>query len=112
MGYFYYKCVGGYRTEANFGPFAKKRNRYKIATQETAGDKMENNLKKIRLEKHISLNECVKKTGISKQTLKRYERGKTTIGMEHILNLSELYGVSLDEIFDRKEKRISKEEEQ
>ena len=63
---------------------------------------MENNLKKIRLGKQISINECVRKTGIPKQTLKRYERGETTIGMEHLLTLSRFYEIPLDKMFEQK----------
>lgn len=66
---------------------------------------METNLRAIRKEKRISINECVQRTGIPKQTILRYENGGTTIGMEHLLILSDFYGVLLDDFFDKSNKK-------
>ena len=73
---------------------------------------METNLKRIRTEKEISINECVQRTGIPKQTLLRYENGGTTIGMEHLLVLSNFYEVSLDDFFDKSNRKSQGEIEQ
>lgn len=63
---------------------------------------MENNFKRIRVEKRISFNKCVKLTGIPESTLKRYEHGQTPNGLEHVIRLADFYDVSLDDMFDRK----------
>lgn len=74
---------------------------HKITEQGSTGEKMETNLKAIRIAKKISINECVQKTGIPIQTLLRYERGGTTIAVEHFLTLRDFYQVSLDDFFDK-----------
>lgn len=72
---------------------------------------MKNNLKKIRTEQNISLKECVRKTGIPIETLKRYEKGGTTICVEHLLTLRDFYKSSLDAFFDEYTQKSQEETE-
>ena len=78
---------------------------HKITKQGSIGETMKTNLKAIRIAKKISINECVQKTGIPVQTLLRYERGGTTIALEHYLKLKEFYQVTLDDFFDENKQR-------
>ena len=63
-------------------------------------------LKEIREQRQISINQCVKDTGISIRTLKRYENGNTTIGMEHLVTLSDYYDKPMDDFFDRSNRKL------
>ena len=66
---------------------------------------LDSRLKEIREQRQISINKCVKDTGISKRTLKRYEKGNTTIAMEHLVRLADYYDSSMDEFFDRNNRK-------
>lgn len=72
---------------------------------------LNNRLKEIREDKQISINKCVKDTGISKRTLKRYEKGDTTIAVEHLVKLADYYDSSMDDFFDRSNRKSQREME-
>lgn len=66
---------------------------------------LDNKLKEIRERKQISINKCVKDTGISKRTLKRYEKGDVTIAVENMVALSDYYESPMDDFFDRSNRK-------
>jgi len=63
---------------------------------------MENRMKEIRLQRQISLKKCHRDTGISIRTLKRYEHGEITAGMEYLVLLANYYDVTIDELLKPK----------
>jgi transcriptional regulator with XRE-family HTH domain len=53
------------------------------------------NIRKLREERKLTLEEVGKRTGTTKQTIKRYESGEiSTIPYDRILSLAECFGVS------------------
>lgn len=60
-------------------------------------------LKKAREKQNISQKSAADSVGVSRQTLSSWENGKTYPDIESLINLSELYGVSLDELLKEKE---------
>lgn len=65
-------------------------------------------LKQAREEKHISQKDAAEKVGISRQTLSNWENGKTYPDIAALISLSDLYGVSLDNLLkDKGENKIS-----
>lgn len=58
---------------------------------------MSNSLKKIRVQKGISQNDCAENIGVSLRTLQRYENGEI-IGEDFIKKLAVFLDVSVDEL--------------
>ena len=53
------------------------------------------NIKKLREEQNLTLEEVGKRTGTTKQTIKRYESGEiSTIPYDRILSLAKCFGVT------------------
>ena len=74
---------------------------YNECNVRSANQLLDNRLKEIREQRQISINQCVKDTGISKRTLKRYENGDVTIAVENMVLLSDYYDCSMDDLFSR-----------
>ncbi len=60
--------------------------------------KLAENLKRIRTEKHISQGDIVKTTGIDKAMISNIENGKTNPTLATITKLAKALGVSADEL--------------
>lgn len=59
-------------------------------------------LKQIRIEHGYSTNFISKKTGISTANISHWETGKTIPNIFFIETLADFYGISIDELIDRK----------
>ena len=59
------------------------------------------NLKDIREKRNLSMDEVEVATGIAKSTLSRYERNITEPTIRKLMQLSSLYGVTMDEICNK-----------
>ena len=57
-----------------------------------------NKLKSARLAKELTQSEVAKKLYVTRQTVSRWEQGKTLPNIYVIQELSDLYGISLDEL--------------
>lgn len=60
------------------------------------------NLKKVRLEKNLTQNDVAVKLGISRQAVSRWENGAAYPDIDNLALLSEIYGVSIDELMGAK----------
>ena len=59
---------------------------------------LSNKLKSARLAKELTQSEVAKKLYVTRQTVSRWEQGKTLPNIYVIQELSDLYGISLDEL--------------
>lgn len=64
-----------------------------------------NNLKKLRTEKHKSLEEVAKVLGVSLQTIFYYENEKRDMSTENLQKLADYFNVSTDYILGKTEDR-------
>ena len=55
-------------------------------------------LKKLRLEKKMTQDDLAQQLHVTRQAVSNWETGKTVVGIEYLMQLSEIYGVSADEI--------------
>lgn len=69
-------------------------------------------LKKAREESGLTQKEVSDKLGLKKTTLSGYENGKSEPSMETLVQLANLYGVSLDYLMCRTDTRIEFNEEE
>ena len=60
------------------------------------------NIKKFRKKKHISQKSLGDITNVSQATISNYEKGKTLITTEYILEFSKKYDYSIDKLVGRK----------
>lgn len=70
------------------------------------GDMMQNNLRKLRKEKGLSQIAVQMQTGIEQALISKYENGERVPPTETLMQLADFYGVSMDYIMvrtDRKE---------
>lgn len=63
---------------------------------------LHSNLKKARLDKGLTQNDVAAKLGISRQAVSRWENGVTYPDIDNLTLLSEVYGVSTDELLGTK----------
>ena len=65
---------------------------------------LHSNLKKARKERNLSQNDVAAKLGISRQAISRWENGAAYPDIDNLTLLSEVYGISVDELLgtDRK----------
>lgn len=63
---------------------------------------LHSNLKKARLEKNLTQNDVAVKLDISRQAVSRWENGVAYPDIENLTLLSEIYGVSIDELMGAK----------
>ena len=66
---------------------------------------MENNLRKLRKERHLTQVAVQMQTGIEQALLSKFENGERTPPTETLLTLADFYGVSIDYILCRTNKR-------
>lgn len=57
-----------------------------------------NNLKQLRKNRHLTLEELSQKLGINKSTLSRYESGQREPNHEAEENIADFFNISLDEL--------------
>lgn len=69
-----------------------------------------NRLKKLRLERGISQEKCVKDTGISISSIKRYEKEGIIGNTYNLKRLSEYYCVDMDYIYNPNELLLRNED--
>ncbi len=62
------------------------------------GNTIGKNLRRLRMEKNMSQTYVAQKLYIQRQTLSAYERGKNTPDIYILMELSRIYGISLDEL--------------
>lgn len=55
-------------------------------------------LKKLRLEHNYTQEDIAKKIGISKQSVSKWELGKTYPDIDNLVMLSDIYGITIDEL--------------
>jgi transcriptional regulator with XRE-family HTH domain len=55
-------------------------------------------IKELRLQKGLSQAEIAKRIGVSRQSYLSFEQGKTELNLSEIIKLTDLLGISLDEI--------------
>ena len=60
---------------------------------------MENKLAQIRKEKKIGQSYLVERLGVSRQTISSIENGRCTPSLELALDLANLLGLSIEELF-------------
>lgn len=66
---------------------------------------MENNLKKLRLEKHITQISLQMQTGIEQSLISKYESGERVPPTETLMHLADFYNTSMDYIMKRTKNR-------
>lgn len=69
------------------------------------GDNMENNLRKLRKERKLTQVALQMKTGIEQALLSKYENGDRIPPTETLMLLADFYGVSIDYILCRTDKK-------
>lgn len=57
------------------------------------------NLKKIRTDRNLSLNDVSKRLNISINSIAKFENGKTDISVSRLNQLSDIYNIHISEIF-------------
>jgi len=62
-------------------------------------------LRDLREDHDLKQAEVAALLGIQQTVYSRYERGFQNLPLEHLLRLAEYYGVSIDYIFERTDKR-------
>ena len=63
---------------------------------------LHSNLKKARKERNLSQNDVAAKLGISRQAISRWENGAAYPDIDNLTLLSEVYGISVDELLGTK----------
>lgn len=69
------------------------------------GDMMQNNLRKLRKEKGLSQIAVQMQTGIEQALISKYENGERVPPTETLMQLADFYGVSMDYIMGRTDRR-------
>ena len=69
------------------------------------GDMMQNNLRKLRKEKGLSQIAVQMQTGIEQALISKYENGERVPPTETLMQLADFYGVSLDYIMGRTDRK-------
>lgn len=59
-------------------------------------NKLINNLKSLRKEKHFSQEELAEKIGVSRQAIAKWERGESVPDIENCIALADLFDVTVD----------------
>ena len=55
-------------------------------------------LKKLRLEKRLTQDDLARRLHVTRQAVSNWETCKTVVGIEYLMKLGEIYGVSVDEL--------------
>ena len=69
------------------------------------GDMMQNNLRKLRKEKGLSQIAVQMQTGIEQALISKYENGERVPPSETMMQLADFYGVSMDYIMGRTDRK-------
>lgn len=69
------------------------------------GDMMQNNLRKLRKEKGLSQIAVQMQTGICTALISKYENGERVPPTETLMQLADFYGVSMDYIMGRTDRK-------
>lgn len=69
------------------------------------GDLMQNNLRKLRKEKGLSQIAVQMQTGIEQALISKYENGERVPPTETLMQLADFYGVSMDYIMGRTDRK-------
>ena len=69
------------------------------------GDMMQNNLRKLRKEKGLSQIAVQMQTGIEQALISKYENGERVPPTETLMQLADFYGVSIDYIMGRTDRK-------
>ena len=69
------------------------------------GDMMQNNLRKLRKEKGLSQIAVQMQTGIEQALMSKYENGERVPPTETLMQLADFYGVSMDYIMGRTDRK-------
>ena len=69
------------------------------------GDMMQNNLRKLRKEKGLSQIAVQMQTGIEQALISNYENGERVPPTETLMQLADFYGVSMDYIMGRTDRK-------
>ena len=69
------------------------------------GDMMQNNLRKLRKEKGLSQIAVQMQTGIEQALISKYENGERVPPNETLMQLADFYGVSMDYIMGRTDRK-------
>lgn len=69
------------------------------------GDMMKNNLRKLRKEKGLSQIAVQMQTGIEQALISKYENGERVPPTETLMQLVDFYGVSMDYIMGRTDRK-------
>lgn len=69
------------------------------------GDMMKNNLRKLRKEKGLSQIAVQMQTGIEQALISKYENGERVPPTETLMQLADFYGVSMDYIMGRTDRK-------
>lgn len=69
------------------------------------GDMMQNNLRKLRKEKSLSQIAVQMQTGIEQALISKYENGERVPPTETLMQLADFYGVSMDYIMGRTDRK-------
>lgn len=69
------------------------------------GDMMQNNLRKLRKEKGLSQIAVQMQTGIEQALISEYENGDRVPPTETLMQLADFYGVSMDYIMGRTDRK-------
>lgn len=71
----------------------------------SSGDMMQNNLRKLRKEKGLSQIAVQMQTGIEQALISKYENGERVPPTETLMQLADFYGVSMDYIMGRTDRK-------
>lgn len=74
-------------------------------TKMSLGDMMQNNLRKLRKEKGLSQIAVQMQTGIEQALISKYENGERVPPTETLMQLADFYGVSMDYIMGRTDRK-------
>ena len=69
------------------------------------GDMMQNNLRKLRKEKGLSQIAVQMQTGIEQALISKYDNGERVAPTETLMQLADFYGVSMDYIMGRTDRK-------
>lgn len=69
------------------------------------GDMMQNNLRELRKEKGLSQIAVQMQTGIEQALISKYENGERVPPTETLMQLADFYGVSMDYIMGRTDRK-------
>jgi len=68
---------------------------------------MENRLKQLRVAAGMTQKQRADKLGVAQNTVSGWEKGKTAIDRESIMEITELFDVTIDYLFGKSEKSVS-----